>query len=400
MKTSLHMVAILLLAFLTIAAIDFGICNGSHDVVCPQREKQALSSFKQDLKDPSDRLSSWKVDEDCCKWAGVVCDNLTGHVLVLHLRNPPYYYPDSSLGGEINPFLLNLKHLNYLDLSGNDFQGISIPSFIGSLATLQYLNLSDARFEGTIPHQLGNLSGLRFLSLKGGMHVENLQWLLGLSHLEHLDLGGVNLTSEHNWLQVINNLPSLVELHLSDCQLDHIPQLTGVNFTSLAILDLSKNDFRSLIPRWIFSLSSLVFLDLGSNMFHCPFPMVQSNMTLLRYLDLSWNDLNCTVPSWLYSFSRLEFLDLHFNHLQGEISNKIGNLSCLISLKISHNNLGGRLPNAIANLASLNTLDLSVNGLVGRLPNAIGNLASLDTLTYQVMNLRDGCRAGWEGFVT
>ncbi|GFS33621.1 hypothetical protein Acr_00g0029630 [Actinidia rufa] len=201
MKTSIQVVAILLLAVLTIAAIDFSFCNGSHDVVCPEREKQALLSFKQDLKDPSDRLSSWKVDEDCCKWAGVICDNLTGHVLDLHLRNPPFSYPDTSLGGEINPSLLNLKHLNYLDLSGNDFQGIPIPSFIGSLATLQYLNLSDARFEGTIPHQLGNLSGLRFLSLKGEMDVENLQWLLGLSNLEHLDLSGVNLASERNWLQ-------------------------------------------------------------------------------------------------------------------------------------------------------------------------------------------------------
>ncbi|KAA3480819.1 protein BRASSINOSTEROID INSENSITIVE 1-like [Gossypium australe] len=26
--------------------------------------------------------------EDCCQWDGVVCDNVTAHVLELHLANP------------------------------------------------------------------------------------------------------------------------------------------------------------------------------------------------------------------------------------------------------------------------------------------------------------------------
>ncbi|KAK6265593.1 hypothetical protein QUC31_016430 [Theobroma cacao] len=80
-------------------------------------------------------------DKDCCDRAGVVCDNVTGHVLQLHLTNPLSslvdFYPSdaeyeaferSKLRGKINPSLLDLKHLSYLDLSNNALEGIPIPS--------------------------------------------------------------------------------------------------------------------------------------------------------------------------------------------------------------------------------------------------------------------------------
>ncbi|KAF7128966.1 hypothetical protein RHSIM_Rhsim10G0009400 [Rhododendron simsii] len=433
MKTSMKTVAFLVLGYLTVLAIDFSFCNGGHvNALCLESEKRDLLIFKQGLKDPSERLSSWEVEHDCCRyWAGVVCDNTTGHVLELHLRNQiPYghgfYY--STLGGEINPSLLSLKQLRYLDLSGNDFGEIPIPYFIGSLASLEYLNLSNARFGGTIPRQLGNVSTLRFLSFGGnyGLDVKGsgLQWLPLLSHLEHLDLSSVDLTKAPDWLQVINKLPSLVELHLASCKLDHIPPLPSVNFTSLVVLDLSDNFFPSVMPRWIFSLGNLISLNLGwcdfvgpipeglrnltslvtldvsfnqfkslhASLFRMsslvrldlgftlegPLPVVLiPNMTSLRYLDLSWNVLNCSVPSWLYSFSHLEYLDMRYNELKCGISHEIGNLTSIVTLFLSNNELEGELPNTIGNLASVVTLDLSYNKLGGRLPNSIGNLCNL-----------------------
>ncbi|KAF7149925.1 hypothetical protein RHSIM_Rhsim02G0186100 [Rhododendron simsii] len=428
MNTSMKTMAFLVLGYL---AIYFSFCNGSHVyTLCLESEKRALLIFKQDLKDPSERLPSWEVEHDCCKnWAEVVCDNTTGHVLELHLRNPIPYGDDgfynSTLGGEINASLLSLKQLRYLDLSGNDFGGIPIPSFIGSLASLEYLNLSDTRFGGTIPRQLGNVSTLHFLSL-GGNYVEGggLQWLPHLPHLEHLDLSSVDLTKAPDWLQVINKLPSLVELHLVNCRLDHIPPLPSVNFTSLVVLDLSSNFFHSVMPRWIFSLSNLISLDLVScafvgripegswnltslvtldvsynkftsipaslfrmsslvrlNLkyaFEGPFPVVLNpNMTSLRYLDLSDNFVTCSVPSWLYSLSHLEYLDMYDSELKGGLSDEIGNLTSLVTLDLSYNELEGELPNTIGNLTSVVTLDLSYNKFAGRLPNSIGNLCNL-----------------------
>jgi Leucine-rich repeat (LRR) protein len=70
-------------------------------------------------------------------------------------------------GGKLNPSLLDLKYLNYLDLSYNNFSGTQIPKFLGSMESLRYLNLSNAGFGGVIPHQLGNLSNLQYLNLEG-----------------------------------------------------------------------------------------------------------------------------------------------------------------------------------------------------------------------------------------
>ena len=73
----------LLLCFLT----------ADSEVCCIESERHALLNFKQDLKDPSNRLASCAAaaaasDEDCCDWVGVVCHNRTGHVLQLHLTTP------------------------------------------------------------------------------------------------------------------------------------------------------------------------------------------------------------------------------------------------------------------------------------------------------------------------
>ncbi|KAF7147375.1 hypothetical protein RHSIM_Rhsim03G0158300 [Rhododendron simsii] len=188
------------------------------------------------MKDPSNRLSSWDIEEDCCHWAGVVCDNFTGHVCEIQLQSP--YYTDSpaitfaeyeaymshKLRGKVNPSLLDLKHPQYLDLSSNDFEGTSVPSFIGSITNLRYLNLSDAGFRGAIPPQLGNLTKIHYMDLRGGfddhnelvLHSDgNLHWLSGLVSLQHLDMSGIDLSKALDWLQVTSNLSLLVELHLS-----------------------------------------------------------------------------------------------------------------------------------------------------------------------------------------
>ncbi|CAL5426408.1 unnamed protein product [Camellia sinensis] len=382
------------------ATINLSSCNG--DVVCINSEKQALLSFKQELKDPSNRLSSWDVEDDCCKWAGVVCDKLNGHVLELHLQNPNSTTPvvgkvhqSSALGGKIDPSLVNLTRLNYLDLSQNDFGGIHIPRFIGSLANLHYLSLSGAGFGGTIPHHLGNLSSLRFLSLSGGgsypgvkLSVVNLQWLSGLSRLERLDFSQVNLKkASGDWLQVINMLPSLVELNLSSCELHRIPhQLHQVNFSSLTLLDLSRNDFFSLIPGWISSLSSLVSLHLRSCGFGGLFGDGFRNFTSLKVLDLSQNHINSSFPSWLFTLNGLLSLNLNSNSFQGPIPNGPWNLTSLRSFDVSQNELNSSLPNALFSLNGLLSLDLHQNGFEGPLPSSLWNMTSLRDLDLSENN--------------
>ncbi|MBA0619298.1 hypothetical protein Godav_028501, partial [Gossypium davidsonii] len=149
--------------------------------------------------------------------------------------------------GKINPSLLELKHLSSLDLSNNSFSSIHIPKFFGLLESLTYLSLSGALFQGAIPHNLGNLSKLQHLDLGGNnLKSKSLQWVSGLSSLQYLDLSSADLYKANDWVQVALKLPSLLELHLTDCGLEDDPSSISVNSSkSLLVLDLSWNSLSS-----------------------------------------------------------------------------------------------------------------------------------------------------------
>ncbi|XP_048443336.1 receptor-like protein EIX1 isoform X1 [Pyrus x bretschneideri] len=364
----------LLTFLLSIASFTLTLCNGNLvHLPCKENERQTLLMFKKDLGDFSNMLSSWDGEGDCCNWTGVACSNLTGHVRELHLAS----YLDEVTGeehmlrGKVNPSLLNLKHLSHLDLRSNHFEGLQIPSFLGSLKRLRYLDLSGAGFEGTIPHQLGNLSSLRYLDLSGnsGLMVENLEWLSGLSLLKHLDMSDVALTNASRLLQV-NTLPSLlVELHFSYCELHHMP--SGIaNLTNLKVLDLFENDVNSTIPTWLYSLGNLESLNLSSNAFHGEISSSLGNLTALVDLQLSGNELEGEIPNSLGNLCRLTSVGLGYNNFRGRVSKILESLSrCSFDkidyLDFSNNNFSGLFPMSLGNLSRLQYLSIDHNSFEG-----------------------------------
>ncbi|XP_024983290.1 receptor-like protein EIX1 [Cynara cardunculus var. scolymus] len=393
------------------------------NVSCIESEKFALLEFKNDLTDGGNRLLSWNSsNEDCCKWYGITCNNQTGHVSEIHLRGS-----DHRFGGELNPSLLNMTSLVYLDLSCNDFGGNPIPTFIGSLHTLTYLNLSMSRFSGEIPSQLGNLSMLRVLSVHNvyrsvhnvyrsdqyAQKVKSLWWLSGLSSLRHLDMSGVTLGKVFDWSQVNRILPSsLVELYFSSCGLPPIrPGSALDNLSLLSILDLSDNNFSTnSIPSWISSLSSLVSLNLANCDFSGPIPAGLMNMVSLitidlsnnqltsiqtmlnsspgnicnlREINLSWNKFNgkslLEVLTSLFKCesSKLESLRFAASGLSGYLPPQLGNMKNLVHIDLNSNSISGSIPDSLGNLQSLQTLELKSNSISGPLPDSIGRLSSL-----------------------
>ncbi|GJW23004.1 leucine-rich repeat-containing protein [Tanacetum coccineum] len=362
--------------------------------MCVENERLALLQFKIDIIDGANRLSSWNdANIDCCRWAGVVCDKFTGHVQELHLRGPNPNLEEASdkmLGGNLNASLLSLKQLMYLDLSCNSFNEIQIPSFIGSLGNLRYLNLSMSQFQGGVPHQLGNLSKLVVLDIGMGKWlssdpVKNLHWLSSLTLLQYLDMSGYDLSGASDWLQVINTLPSLVELHLPSCNLSQIPQhLAKVNFTSLTLLDLSFNIFDTLMPTWIFSLSKLVSLDLTRCLFHGPVSSRVGgfqNMPNLKAVHVSENDFmnSSSVLKGLLSVSSIESLDISTCNLSTSILGSLQNMTSLVSIDLSQNQINETLPNSFGNLCNLTYVALRANYFGGSVSELLNNFCECNT---------------------
>ncbi|KAL5995349.1 hypothetical protein ACLOJK_025407 [Asimina triloba] len=152
------------------------------------------------------------------------CNNITiGHVVKL-LRDIPGYCPpyttnpDSVINGRINPSLLELKHILFLDLSYNAFNGTPISSFLGFIVQLRHLNLLESRFEGRIPPQLGNLVNLVGNAQECGIprSIGDII-LLGYLQLSFDRVANGSLPS------TMSNLTGLKRLHLLEYRLPIIP---------------------------------------------------------------------------------------------------------------------------------------------------------------------------------
>ncbi|CAJ2658752.1 unnamed protein product [Trifolium pratense] len=379
--------------------------------LCIKEERMTLLKIKKDLNDPSNCLSSW-VGKDCCNWIGIQCDNQTGNILKLDLQQSHICIDVlslSPLGGKINPSLVELKHLSHLDLSFNDFEGVSIPEFIGSLNMLNYLDLSHANFSGMVPTHLSNLSNLHYLDISNQfsrLSINDLSWLYALSSLQYLSLDFVNITdSPHELFRGVNKMSSLLELHLASCNLGALPPTSPfLNITSLSVLDLSGNPFNSSLPSWLFNMSTLTKLDLYDSSLKGPVPSMLGrwNLCKIQDLNLGFNDLTGDITEMIEALScsnqSLEFLDLSSNQLTGKLPNSLGKFTSLYDLDLSRNSVNsitgvsGPMPTSIGNLSNLGSLNLDSNMMNGTIPESIGQLTNLYSL-----NLLQNY---WEGTMT
>lgn len=407
---------------------------------CRKHERNALLAFKDSLNDSMNSLSSWE-GQDCCQWYGIECDNLTGSITKLNMGGMHV----RALADSINPSLWELRNLEHLDLSFNNFSGVIISAELGLLDKLIYLDLSYSGFVGLVPWQLGNLSKLEHLGLSRDTftissavpRVSDISWIQNLSALRYLSLNGVDLrSSSDTWADSISQLSELRYLGLSGCRLRGIIPLSLLNVTDLLHLDLSYNTFSSQqMPSWLSNMTSLVSLNLSGCALRGPIievPNLQelvldrnyylnvntsafasnnwaqlwrlslsscnlgglitcsiSRFSLLAHLDLSNNQIAGAIPNCIGKLQRLRFLDLSFNNLTGTVTYSLGNLSNIIHLDLRHNQLEGIIPVSLSGLTSLQYLGLGHNNLMGSIPEGFGLLSDLGTLDVSFNNFSD-----------
>ncbi|XP_016903706.2 receptor-like protein EIX2 [Cucumis melo] len=396
-------------------------------ITCIQNELEALLQFKRSFDDPYYRLASWKGTE-CCSWDGVGCNQITQHVTMIDLRsdiNQVDFYSLPLSANSIDSSLLELKYLNYLDLSGNHFNYTQIPSFLGSMEELTYLNLSFALFSGKLPPHLGNLTKLAVLDLSFNWPETNddIEWISHLSSLQFLSLTGIDFSKTSNLIQVLTSFPWLVSLRLNYCNLQNIPfSLVSSNYSSflsrVQLLDLSYNQLSGSIPKAFQNMTSLKFLYLSRNKFtgiegglssfirnNCGLKVINLSMNKdfggdvfdssyenefvgcshghdLQVLQLSDTSMKTKIPiDWLGKFKNLKLVDLSYSKIHGSIPAALGNLSSIEYLDLSNNALTGEIPTSMGRLLNLKVLDISSNSLKGVLTEAhFVNLSKLHTL--------------------
>ncbi|KAG6692179.1 hypothetical protein I3842_10G100500 [Carya illinoinensis] len=266
-------------------------------------------------------------------------------------------------------YLSNCINLVYLAMSKNHLNGF-LPKSIGNLSlSLQTLDLYDCKLKGSIPIEIGNLSGLTKLSLSSNELRGLVPTTIGsLRMLQSLGLDGNRLKGTIP-LELCY-LRSLFELYLAGNDLSgHIPGCID-NMTSLRALYLGFNQLTSVIPMSLWRLTDLLELDFSSNSLSGSLSSEIEKMKVLRILNLSRNQLSGDIPKTIGDLKDLTNLSLAINRLQGSIPVSFGDMLSLEFLDLSNNNLSGEIPKSLEGLHYLKYLNLSFNKLKGEIPTS------------------------------
>ncbi|KAL5764537.1 hypothetical protein ACOSQ2_017131 [Xanthoceras sorbifolium] len=390
-----------------------------------QSDFEALLLLKKGIEeDPSGQvLHSWdskSLASDGCpqNWFGITC--IDGHIASIMLNDlgliGNFSFPaiaslkmlrnlslsNNQLMGTITN-IGSIHSLEFLDLSCNNFCG-SIPSGLLSLKNLVLLNLSANNFEGTLPSGFDNLGRLKYLDLRAnGFQGDIMHLVSQLGSTVHLDLssnkfsgsldlglGNSSFVSAIRYLNLsYNSLVGELFAH------DGMPY-----FDSLEVLDASNNQLVGTIPSFNFVVS-LRILRLGSNQLSGSLPetLLQENSMILSELDLSLNQLegpvgsitSATLKKVNLSSNRFTgflpikvghcgIVDLSNNRLSGNLSRIQGWGNYVEVIHLSSNSLTGILPNQTSQFLRLTSFKVSNNSIEGALPAILGTYPELKVI--------------------
>nr|XP_023919908.1 receptor-like protein Cf-9 [Quercus suber] len=307
------------------------------------------------------------------------------------------------LEGPIPTSIFELQGLRDLKLSSNNFNGSLQLNAIQQLRNFTYLDLSNnnllTEYNGT-NSSLSSFPQIVRLNLASNKLKTFPEFLRHQASLELLDLSENQIHGEiPNWFWKIP-IPFYVNLSCNYLE-GPLHNLSSTNFLDLSsnqlqgqlptplpfcyYLDLSRNNFYSVIPELDFSWSFFslsAFLSLSSNKFHGQIPESICNATALGVLDLSNNSINGTIPQCLLSSTsnNLKVLNLRRNKLTGKISDTFPSNCSLQTLNVNTNLLEGVVPKSLANCTNLEVLDIGNNKIHDSFPCHLKGMSNLQVL--------------------
>ncbi|KAG2394337.1 uncharacterized protein HKW66_Vig0182860 [Vigna angularis] len=359
----------------------------SFHLVCNEKDRSALQIFKLGVVNHSNKLPSWSSQQDCCSWKGVHCDNNTGRVTRLDLKQ-------QYLEGEINLSLFQIQFLSYLDLSLNGFTSLSAPfdahASFSNLFNLKSLFIGGESLSGVLhENHFSNLSNLEALVLNApfsfdlasdwippfqleGISLSNAklgpkfpEWLYTQHSLVYLEVPNSSISSingDQFWRFVAN----ITQLNLSKNNIS--ADLTNITLNSQLIF-MDHNNFTGGLPH---ISANVIYLDLSRNSFYGPiaplFCHKLGSQNNLDYLDISFNLLTGGVPDCWEYWKGLSFLFMESNMLTGELPPSIATFIDLIALDLHNNRLSGHFSLDLSNITNLEFINIKQNNFSGTVP--------------------------------
>lgn len=200
------------------------------------------------------------------------------------------------------------------------------------------ISLHNNNLSGTIPAELGDLSGLENLYLHSNSLTGAIPTELGsLSNLKQLQLTHNQLTGS-------------------------IPASFG-SLANLTYLSSYDNQLSGSIPPELGSMAKLQNFSFAQNQLSGSIPKELANLSSLQIMSFAENQLSGGIPVELCGMSQLQGLYLYNNRLSGSIPTEFGNLVNLLWLRLDCNMFQGAIPMSLANLASLSVFYIGFNAL-------------------------------------
>lgn len=311
-----------------------------------------------------------------CGWAGVTCEG--GRVTKLNLGD---YFISAALPPQIG----NLTALTYLDLRGlgeefGTWEG-DIPEEFGNLVNLEYLNLYGTRVGRDNMDVLGNLTKLKELHITAYAPVP--AQFANLVNLEILYLGtheAMDIPGAIPFPVAVTTLPKLRELYLMSQIKGAIPPEIG-NLSNLELLEIQRNFELTSVPAEIGNLSKLKVLKITEQDFGSPIPFSFGNLLDLEELNLSAG-FTGTLPATFGNLTKLKTIQLRGNELTGPIPAGISNFANLTQLDLQYNSFSGPIPN-LTNIPVSGSVNIANNAF--NFDGMESNISRLDQYAPQAL---------------